>query len=62
MIDRIKDFVRGSAHVFNVATRPRLKEFDRIVKVTGASMILIGLAGVAITFVMSFVMNAGTGA
>jgi len=39
--------------VLYVATRPRRKEFEKIVKITGAGIILVGLLGVLISFLVS---------
>lgn len=51
------NFIRQSVHVMHVATRPKQKEFERIVMITGAAAILIGLAGVLLTFLISFIMR-----
>ena len=48
-------FVRQSMRVMNVATRPRQKEFDRIMKVTGIGMIAVGLIGVILSFVVNLI-------
>jgi len=47
------DFFRNCRRVLFVCTRPRRKEFEKIVKVTGAGIILIGLIGVTISFLLS---------
>jgi len=39
--------------VLTVASRPRRKEFEKIVKITGAGIILIGLIGVILSFLLS---------
>ncbi len=46
-------FIRESIRVMNVATRPRRKDFEKIVNITGLGIISIGLIGVIISFVMS---------
>lgn len=51
----IKGFIIQSIRVLNVATRPRQKEFEKIIKVTAAGVILIGLIGVVLSFVLSFI-------
>jgi protein transport protein SEC61 subunit gamma-like protein len=51
----IAGFLRQSVRVMNVATRPRQKEFDKIVKITGIGMILVGLSGVLLSFVVNLV-------
>ena len=54
MVD-VVGFVKQSARVLNVATRPRQKEFEKIVEITGIGMILVGLIGVVIAFLFSVV-------
>lgn len=49
-------FLRESQRVMNVATRPRQKEFERIVKVTGVATVLVGFAGVVIMLVLNLIM------
>ena len=49
----IRTFVRESSRVMNVASRPRRKEFEKIVKITGLGIILIGLIGVVLSFLLS---------
>ena len=51
----IRGFVNQCVRVMNVATRPRQKEFEKILKVTMLGMILIGLIGVIISFLLSSV-------
>lgn len=51
----IRGFIGQSVRVMNVATRPRQKDFEKILKVTMAGMIVIGLIGVVISFLLSFV-------
>ena len=48
-------WVRQSMRVMNVATRPRQKEFERIIKVTGIGMIAVGLIGVILSFVVNLI-------
>jgi len=48
-------FARQSMRVMNVATRPRQKEFEKIVKITGIGMIIVGLVGVILSFVVNLV-------
>jgi len=52
MFDAI-GFLKQSRRVMNVATRPRQKEFEKIVKMTGIGIILIGLIGVIISAAVS---------
>ncbi len=51
----IVGFVRQSQRVMNVATRPRQKEFEKIVKTTGLGIILIGLIGVILSAALSLI-------
>ena len=48
-------FVRQSMRVMNVATRPRQKEFEKIVKITGIGMVIVGLVGVVLSFVVNLI-------
>jgi protein translocase SEC61 complex gamma subunit len=48
----IGSFARESFRIINVATKPKQREFERIVKITGAGIILVGLAGVIIMMVL----------
>ena len=48
-------FVKQSMRVMNVATLPRKKEFDKIVKITGIGMIIVGLVGVILSFLVNLV-------
>ena len=49
----IRGFINQSVRVMNVATRPRQKEFEKIVKVTMMGVIIVGLVGVVISFLLS---------
>jgi protein transport protein SEC61 subunit gamma-like protein len=49
----IRGFYNQSWRVMNVATRPRQKEFEKIIKITGLGIILIGLTGVILSFVFN---------
>ena len=51
----IVGYVRQCRRVMNVATRPRQKEFEHIIKVTGLGIIIIGLLGVIIAAAISLV-------
>ena len=48
-------FVKQSMRVMNVATRPRQKEFERIIKITGIGMVAVGLIGVILSFLVNLV-------
>jgi preprotein translocase subunit Sss1 len=43
--------------MISVATLPRYKEFERIVKITGAGVILIGAVGVMIMAVLRLILE-----
>ena len=47
-------YLRQCVRVMNVASRPRQKEFEKVVQITGLGIILIGLIGVIISFIFSF--------
>ena len=51
----IVGFVKQSIRVMNVASRPRQKDFEKIVMITGMGTILIGLVGVVLAFVFNLV-------
>ncbi len=55
LVNFIVGFVKQSMRVMNVATRPRQKEFDKIVKITGIGMILVGIFGMLLSFVVNLV-------
>ncbi len=46
-----QEFVSQSQRVLSVATRPRRKEFEKIAKVTGAGIIIIGFIGIVLSIV-----------
>lgn len=46
-----QEFIAQSQRVLSVATRPRRKEFEKIAKVTGVGILLIGFAGIALSLV-----------
>lgn len=49
----LRQYIRECVRVLTVASRPRRKEFEKIVKITGAGIILIGLIGVILSFLLS---------
>jgi protein translocase SEC61 complex gamma subunit len=51
----ISGFVRQSMRVMAVSSRPRQKDYEKIVKITGAGIIIIGLIGALISFLMSLI-------
>ncbi|MCX8197588.1 MAG: protein translocase SEC61 complex subunit gamma [Candidatus Micrarchaeota archaeon] len=52
MLD-VLHYARECIRVLNVASRPRKREFEKIVKITLLGIILIGLIGVLISFILS---------
>ncbi|MCX6770042.1 MAG: protein translocase SEC61 complex subunit gamma [Candidatus Micrarchaeota archaeon] len=48
----IRKFINESIRVMNVASRPRRKEFEHIVKITGIGLILVGLCGIIIMVII----------
>ena len=48
-------FTKQSIRVMNVASRPRQKDFEKIVKITGIGSILIGLAGVILAYIFNLI-------
>jgi len=51
----IRNYIRECIRVLNVASRPRRKDFEKIVQMTGIGIILVGLTGVIISFILSFI-------
>ena len=51
----IMGFIKQSIRVMNVASRPRQKDFVKIVKITGIGAILVGLVGVILAFIFNLV-------
>jgi len=48
-------FIKQSIRVMNVATRPRQKEFEKIVFITGLGVIIVGLVGVVLSFIFNLI-------
>lgn len=46
-------FIKESIRVLHVASRPRRKDFEKIVYITGLGIVAVGLIGVIISFVFS---------
>ena len=53
IVSYVITFLKESRRVLFVATRPRRKEFEKIVKITGLGIILVGLLGVLISFLLT---------
>lgn len=54
MVD-IVGFIKQSIRVMNVASRPRQKEFEKIVTITAAGTIIIGIIGVILAFIFKLI-------
>ena len=51
----LPNYIRESRRVLNVATRPRRKEFEQIVKITGLGILIVGALGVALSLLLKVV-------
>lgn len=51
----IRDFISRSQRVMAVATKPRRGEYEKIAKITATGMVIIGIVGLAISFVFHLV-------
>ena len=49
----IRQYLREVMRVLNVASRPRRKEFEKIVNITGLGIIAVGLLGVILSFLLN---------
>ena len=45
--------IKKHVRVLQVASRPRFKDFERMVMVTGAGVVLMGIIGLVISFVLN---------
>lgn len=48
-LSEASNFVRQSLRVMSVASKPKRKEFERIVKISALGMLLVGLLGTLIS-------------
>jgi protein translocase SEC61 complex gamma subunit len=48
-------YIRECRRVLNVASRPRRKEFEQIVKITGLGIVLVGIIGALLSFLLNLV-------
>jgi protein translocase SEC61 complex gamma subunit len=48
-------YIKQCVRVLNVASRPRQKEFEKIVEITGIGMIIVGLVGAVLAFLFALV-------
>lgn len=48
-------YIRESRRVLNVASRPRRKEFEQIVKITGLGTVLVGIIGTLLSFLLNLI-------
>ena len=51
----VAGFARQCVRVMNVASLPKRKDFEKIVKITGLGMLLVGLIGVVLSFIFSLI-------
>ncbi len=51
----IFNYMKECRRVMNVASRPRRKDFEKIVKITGLGIVLIGLIGVILSFLLNLI-------
>lgn len=49
------NYVKECRRVMNVASRPRRRDFEQIVKITGLGIVLIGLIGVVLSFLLNLI-------
>lgn len=50
MLEKLREFKR----VVKIAEKPSLKEYSKVVKVTGLGILLIGFTGIIIQFLFQF--------
>ncbi len=51
----VVNYVKECRRVMNVASRPRRRDFKQIVKITGLGIVLIGLIGVVLSFLLNLI-------
>ena len=51
----IVSYLRECRRVLYVASRPKRRDFEQIVKITGLGTILIGVIGVLLSFLLNIV-------
>ncbi|VVC01377.1 Protein translocase subunit SecE [uncultured archaeon] len=51
----LSSYIRECLRVLNVASRPRRREFEQIVKITGLGIVLVGLIGAVLSFLLNLV-------
>lgn len=49
----LSEEIRKLSRVLQVASRPRLRDFERTAMVTGAGILFMGLVGLIISFILS---------
>lgn len=52
MMNLAEEF-RKLVRVMQVASRPRLRDFERMATVTGAGMVVMGIIGLIISFILN---------
>jgi protein translocase SEC61 complex gamma subunit len=51
----IRLYLRECIRVLHVASRPRRKEFEKIVYITGFGIVAVGLIGVVLSFLLNLI-------
>lgn len=49
------EFVQRCIRILQIARRPTKKEYDEIIRVTGIGMIFVGVVGMAMYVIFSFI-------
>ncbi len=49
------EFLQRCIRVLQIARRPTKKEFDEILRITGIGMIFVGVVGMAMYIIFSFI-------
>ncbi len=53
----VNEFVQSSTRIFNVSRKPDMNEYKVMAKVTGLGILLIGLIGYAVKFLLTGVIR-----
>ncbi|MEK6958403.1 MAG: protein translocase SEC61 complex subunit gamma [archaeon] len=56
MVD-VNEFVQSSTRIFNVSRKPDMNEYKVMAKVTGLGILLIGLIGYIVKFLLTGVIR-----
>ena len=49
--------IRKMARVLSVATRPRIRDFEKMAKVTALGVIVIGIVGMAVSLIFEKILK-----